>query len=168
MNRSCPLTAVAWALAVLCASLATGASAQTAPIPASIPAPAGRAGDQPADHLPAIQITGTALRGTDAQAAAVPVTVLGRADIARSGARTTTELLQQLPVMQGMTQTTSVVGNDSRGYASVSIHNLGDAYTLVLLNGQRVAPFGGQLSNGALSGVDINTIPLAMVSASRC
>ncbi|KGM40521.1 hypothetical protein JY96_12025 [Aquabacterium sp. NJ1] len=163
MNRSCPLTAVAWALAVLCATLATGASAQTAPIPASIPVPADQAGHQPADHLPAIQITGTALRGTDAQAAAVPVTVLGRADIERSGARTTTELLQQLPVMQGMTQTTSVVGNDSRGYASVSIHNLGDAYTLVLLNGQRVAPFGGQLSNGALSGVDINTIPLAMV-----
>lgn len=163
MNRSCPLTAVAWALAVLCAALATGASAQTAPLPAPISTPAGPARDQPADHLPAIQITGTALRGTDAQAAAVPVIVLGRADIERSGARTTTELLQQLPVMQGMTQTTSVVGNDSRGYASVSIHNLGEAYTLVLLNGQRVAPFGGQLTNGALSGVDINTIPLAMI-----
>lgn len=163
MNRSCPLTAVAWALAVLCAALATGASAQTAPLPAPIPTPAGPARDQPADHLPVIQITGTALRGTDAQAAAVPVIVLGRADIERSGARTTTELLQQLPVMQGMTQTTSVVGNDSRGYASVSIHNLGEAYTLVLLNGQRVAPFGGQLTNGALSGVDINTIPLAMI-----
>lgn len=163
MNRSCPLTAVAWALAVLCAAMATGASAQTALLPAPIPTPVGQVGNQPADHLPAIQITGTALRGTDAQAAAVPVTVLGRADIERSGARTTTELLQQLPMMQGMTQTTSVIGNDSRGYASVSIHNLGDAYTLVLLNGQRVAPFGGQLSNGALSGVDINTIPLAMV-----
>lgn len=165
MNRSCPLTAVAWALVVLCATLATGASAQTASAP--VPAPADQAREQPheqpLDRLPAIQITGTALRGANAQAAALPVTVLGRADIERSGARSTTELLQQLPMMQGMTQTTSVVGNDSRGYASVSIHNLGDAYTLVLLNGQRVAPFGGQLSNGALSGVDINTIPLAMV-----
>ncbi|TAK93104.1 MAG: TonB-dependent receptor, partial [Aquabacterium sp.] len=63
----------------------------------------------------------------------------------------------------GVVPTSSVVGNDTRGYASVSIHDLGDAYTLVLLNGQRVAPFGGQLSSGALSGVDINTIPLAMV-----
>ncbi|MGQ0596613.1 TonB-dependent receptor plug domain-containing protein [Aquabacterium sp.] len=156
MNRSCPLTAVAWALAVLCASMATGASAQ--PVPAPIPAPSDLSGDR----LPAIQVTGSALSSSDAQTA-LPVTVLGRADIERSGARTTTELLQQLPMMQGMVQTSSVVGNDSRGYASVSIHNLGDAYTLVLLNGQRVAPFGGQLSNGALSGVDINTIPLAMV-----
>lgn len=161
MNRSCPLTAVAWALAVLCASMATGASAQIAAMPAPPSAPALT--DLSGDRLPAIQITGSALRGSDAQTAAVPVTVLGRADIERSGARTTTELLQQLPMMQGMVQTSSVVGNDSRGYASVSIHNLGDAYTLVLINGQRVAPFGGQLSNGALSGVDINTIPLAMV-----
>ena len=90
-------------------------------------------------------------------------TVIRRAEIDRSGARTTTELLQQLPAMQGVVPTSSVVGSDSRGYASVSIHDLGDAYTLVLLNGQRVAPFGGQLSSGALSGVDINTIPLAMV-----
>jgi len=161
MNRSCPLTAVAWALAVLCASMATGASAQIAAMPAPPSAPALT--DLSGDRLPAIQVTGSALRGSDAQTAAVPVTVLGRADIERSGARTTTELLQQLPMMQGMVQTSAVVGNDSRGYASVSIHNLGDAYTLVLLNGQRVAPFGGQLSNGALSGVDINTIPLAMV-----
>lgn len=109
-----------------------------------------------------MQITGTALRRIDAETA-LPVIVIRRAEIDRSGARTTTELLQQLPAMQGVVPTSSVVGSDSRGYASVSIHDLGDAYTLVLLNGQRVAPFAGQLSSGALSGVDINTIPLAMV-----
>lgn len=113
-------------------------------------------------RLPAVHITGSALRHIDAETA-LPVIVLRRVDIERSGARTTTELLQQLPVMQGVAPTTSVIGNDSRGYASVSIHDLGDAYTLVLLNGQRVAPFGGQLSNGGLPGVDINTIPLRMI-----
>ncbi|MBI5925454.1 MAG: TonB-dependent receptor [Aquabacterium sp.] len=154
MNRPCPHQAVAWAVALLCASMATAALAQTAPS-RSTP-------DSEADRLPAVQITGTALRRIDAESA-LPVTVIRRAEIDRSGARTTTELLQQLPAMQGAVPTTSVVGNDSRGYASVSIHDLGDAYTLVLLNGQRVAPFGGQLSSGALPGVDINTIPLAMV-----
>lgn len=156
MNRPCPKQAVAWAVALLYASMAAAASAQTAPSrPASEP-------DNDADRLPAVQITGTALRRIDAETA-LPVIVIRRAEIDRSGARTTTELLQQLPAMQGVVPTSSVVGNDTRGYASVSIHDLGDAYTLVLLNGQRVAPFAGQLSSGALSGVDINTIPLAMV-----
>lgn len=158
MNRTCTPQAVAWALATLCATLALGAQAQPQP---ARPDAAAQA-DPPGDRLPAVTITGTALRRIDAETA-LPVIVLHRADIERAGARTTTELLQQLPVMQGMVQTTSVVGNDSRGYASVSIHDLGDAYTLVLLNGQRLAPFGGQLSNGALSGVDINTVPLAMI-----
>lgn len=160
MNRTCPRQAVAWAVALLCASMATTASAQTAPSrPVSEPASEP---DNDAERLPAVQITGTALRRIDAETA-LPVIVIRRAEIDRSGARTTTELLQQLPAMQGVVPTTAAVGTDSRGYASVSIHDLGDAYTLVLLNGQRVAPFGGQLSSGALSGVDINTIPLAMV-----
>jgi len=149
---------VAWALVVPCASMAADA-----PAPADDSPPhAETATGLSSDRLPAVHITGTSLRRLDAETA-LPVTVLRRADIERSGVRTTTELLQQLPVMQGMVPTTAVVGTDSRGYASLSIHNLGDVYTLVLLNGQRVAPFGGQLSNGGLSGVDVNTIPLAMV-----
>jgi iron complex outermembrane receptor protein len=131
------------------------ASAHAQPTTADNPADA-------ADTLPTVRITGTSLRRIDAETA-LPVTVLRRADIERSGAKTTTELLQQLPVMQGVMQTTAVVGQDSKGYASLSIHDLGDQYTLVLLNGQRIAPFGGQLANGALSAVDINTIPLAIV-----
>ena len=146
MNRSCPTKAVAWAVATLCATVAC-AHAQTP--------------NADTDNLPEVRITGTSLRRIDAETA-LPVIVLRRADIERSGARTTTELLQQLPVMQGVVPTSAVVGTDSKGYASLSIHGLGDAYTLVLLNGQRVAPFGGQLASGALSSVDINTIPLAM------
>lgn len=147
MNRSCPTKAVAWAVATLCATVAC-VHAQTP--------------NADTDNLPEVRITGTSLRRIDAETA-LPVIVLRRADIERAGARTTTELLQQLPVMQGVVPTSAVVGTDSKGYASLSIHGLGDAYTLVLLNGQRVAPFGGQLASGALSSVDINTIPLAMV-----
>jgi iron complex outermembrane receptor protein len=149
MNRLCSPQAVAWAAATLCALMASAHAQPTAD-------------DTSAETLPAVRITGTSLRRIDAETA-LPVIVLRRADIERSGAKTTTELLQQLPVMQGVVPTTSVVGTDSKGYASVSIHDLGDAYTLVLLNGQRTAPFGGQLPNGALPSVDINTIPLAMV-----
>jgi iron complex outermembrane receptor protein len=158
MNRSCQPQAVAWAVALLCALMAAGGHAQTAAVHAPVSAPDGAA----EASLPAVRITGTALRRIDAETAA-PMIVLRRAEIERGGARTVTEVLQQLPLMQGMVQTTSVVGQDTRGYASVSLHDLGDAYTLVLLNGQRLAPFGGQLHNGALPGVDLNTLPLAMV-----
>jgi iron complex outermembrane receptor protein len=149
MNRLCSPQAVAWAAATLCALMASAHAQPTAD-------------DTSAETLPAVRITGTSLRRIDAETA-LPVIVLRRADIERSGARTTTELLQQLPVMQGFIPTSSVVGQDTRGYASVSIHDLGDQYTLVLLNGQRMAPFGGQQTSGALSSVDVNTIPLAMV-----
>ncbi|TAK96107.1 MAG: TonB-dependent receptor, partial [Aquabacterium sp.] len=111
MNRSCPHQAVAWAVALLCASMAAAALAQTAPL-RSVSEP-----ESDADRLPAVQITGTALRRIDAETA-LPVIVIRRAEIDRSGARTTTELLQQLPAMQGVVPTSSVVGNDTRGYAS--------------------------------------------------
>jgi iron complex outermembrane receptor protein len=149
MNRLCSPQAVAWAVATLCALMA---SAHAQPTTA----------DTAPETLPTVRITGTSLRRIDAETA-LPVTVLRRADIERSGAKNTTELLQQLPVMQGFAQTSAVVGTDSKGYASLSIHDLGDQYTLVLLNGQRLAPFGGQLASGALSSVDVNTIPLAMI-----
>lgn len=112
--------------------------------------------------MPEVRITGSALRRIDAETA-LPVTVLRRSDIERSGATTTAELLQALPQIQGGVPVSAVSGNDTRGYTSVSIHNLGDAYTLVLLNGQRVAPFGGQSLLGGLSGVDLNTLPLALI-----
>jgi iron complex outermembrane receptor protein len=158
MNRSTLPRAVAWAAATLCATLA---SAQAPSTPSTAPSTANAAVDAPAD-LPEVRITGSALRRIDAETA-VPVITVRRAEIERSGARTTAELLQQLPVMQGGIPVTAAVGNDSRGYTSVGIHDLSDSYTLVLLNGQRVAPFAGQAASGGLQGVDLNTIPLAMV-----
>jgi iron complex outermembrane receptor protein len=114
------------------------------------------------DALPTLSVTGTALRRIDADTA-LPVTVIRRTEIERSGARDVAELLQRLPAMQGFVPGTAVSGNDTRGYTSISLHDLGDGYTLVLLNGQRIAPFGGQTPGGAFSGVDVNTLPLAMV-----
>jgi iron complex outermembrane receptor protein len=185
MTRSRLNLAVAWAAATLCAHHAGAQSPASSPqpLPSRLPVAAPLAGPptapvaapvaapvspevpgapEAASDLPAVRITGSALRRIDAETA-LPVTVLRRADIERSGARTTTELLQQLPQMQGYVRTTTVTGNDSFGYASASIHDLGDAYTLVLLNGLRVAPFAGQSASGALASVDLNTIPLAMV-----
>jgi iron complex outermembrane receptor protein len=129
-------------------------------------APAVSRAAPPLATLPEVRVTGSALPPREARDddTAQPVIVLRQADIARSGATTVAELLQQLPAMQGAVPLSAVSGNETRGYAGVSLHDLGDGYTLVLLNGRRVAPFAGQTPNGALSGVDLNTIPLAMVA----
>lgn len=112
--------------------------------------------------LPEVSVTGTAIARPEADAA-LPLTVLTRADIERSGARSTTELLQALPFAQGGVPLSTVVGTETHGYSGVSLHDLGDAYTLILLNGQRLAPFAGQSPSGAFSGVDVGTLPLAMI-----
>ena len=80
MNRLCSPQAVAWAAATLCALMASAHAQPTTD-------------DTPAETLPAVRITGTSLRRIDAETA-LPVIVLRRADIERSGAKTTTELLQ--------------------------------------------------------------------------
>jgi iron complex outermembrane receptor protein len=147
--------AVAWASCGLALPL-LGLAAHTA----ALAQPTASA--PPDDTLPTLSVTGTALRRIDAETA-LPVTVIRRTEIERSGARSVAELLQALPAMQGFVPGTAVTGNDTRGYTSVSLHDLGDGRTLVLLNGLRVAPFGGQTPNGAYTGVDINTLPLAMV-----
>jgi iron complex outermembrane receptor protein len=152
--------AVAWACALLLSSLCLpvrSADAQGA----NVPAPTADAAVAD-DTLPALSVTGTALRRIDAETA-LPVTVIRRAEIERSGARDLAELLQRLPAMQGFVPATTVTGNESHGYTSFSLHDLGDAYTLVLVNGQRVTPFGGQGANGGMASVDAQTLPLAMI-----
>jgi iron complex outermembrane receptor protein len=78
-------------------------------------------------------------------------------DIARTGVTSVTDFVQQLPVMQGFTVAADSVGGSGGGITTASIHGVGEAYTLVLVNGRRIAP--------ATSGttIDINSIPLAAV-----
>jgi iron complex outermembrane recepter protein len=109
-----------------------------------------------------IEITGSSIKRIDAEGA-VPVQVIKREDIARSGATTTTDLLQRLPAIQGGFGESSSVGGGAGGYTGVSIHNLGDTRTLVLLNGHRLTQFGGQLLTGFAAGFDLNAVPLSAI-----
>lgn len=113
-------------------------------------------------RLERVEITGSALRRLDAQTA-LPVQVLRREDIERSGAGSTAELLQSLPAMQFFTNESASIGGGGLGFSGASIHNLEEVRTLVLLNGRRLAGFAGQFLTGGLAGVDLNTIPLAAI-----
>ncbi|MEP7281138.1 MAG: TonB-dependent receptor [Rubrivivax sp.] len=106
-----------------------------------------------------IEITGSAIRRIDAETA-LPVQILRREDIERSGATSTVDLLQRLAVVQGSTHEAAGVGGATFGFSGVSIHNIGETRTLVLLNGKRLAQFGGQTLTGSAAAVDLNSIPV--------
>ncbi len=107
-------------------------------------------------QLERVEITGSSIKRIAAEAA-LPVQTFSQADIKRSGVTSVTDFIQQLPVMQGFTVAADSVGGGGGGITTASIHDIGETYTLVLLNGRRMAP--------ATSGstIDINSIPLAAV-----
>lgn len=107
-----------------------------------------------------IEITGSAVRRIQSEGA-LPVQVITRQDIDRTGATSVSELIQSLPSMQGFTNEGASVGGGGNGFSGASVHNLGETRTLVLLNGRRLANFAGQYLTGALAGIDLNTIPIA-------
>jgi iron complex outermembrane recepter protein len=109
-----------------------------------------------------IEITGSAIKRIDAEGS-LPVTVLRREDIERSGATSVVDLIQRLPGMQGATTEAAAVGGGGGGFSGASIHNLGETRTLVLLNGRRLTQFGGQSLTGFGSAVDLNTLPLSAI-----
>src|SRR5450830_483625 len=109
-----------------------------------------------AENVQKIEITGSSIKRIYKEGA-LPVQLLSKEAIARTGANTIADLIQKLPAMQGFTTQSSAVGTNSGGRVSASIHNIGEDYTLVLLNGRRVAP------QGSGSSVNLNAIPMSAV-----
>lgn len=109
-----------------------------------------------------IEITGSAVKRIDAESA-LPVTIIRREDIQASGATSVTDLIQRLPGMQGATTESASVGGGGGGFSGASIHNIGETRTLVLLNGRRLAQFGGQTLTGFGAAIDLNTLPLSAI-----
>ncbi|GBL05907.1 TonB-dependent receptor domain-containing protein [Glaciecola sp. KUL10] len=103
-----------------------------------------------------ISVTGSSIKRTDIEGA-LPVTTLTQADIVRSGVTSVPDLIQQLPSMQGFTAPSQSVGGGGGGIATASLRGIGSEYTLVLLNGRRLA------ASGSGSSIDVNTIPLAAI-----
>ncbi len=112
--------------------------------------------------LERVEITGSSIRRIDAESA-LPVQVIKRETIERSGYTSTIDLIKNLPAVMGSTVESGTVGGESYGFAGVSIHNIGESRTLVLLNGRRLATFGGQTLTGASNAIDLNSIPISAI-----
>jgi iron complex outermembrane recepter protein len=119
--------------------------------------------DQPspqATQLEKVQVTGSLIPSTD-KVGYNQVQTITAAEIQASGATTVDEFLRNTSV-----DSANSWGDNfdygATGGSGIALRGLSEKYTLVLVDGQRVAPFAFP-SNGTDSFVDLNSIPLTMV-----
>ncbi|MGH6624671.1 MAG: TonB-dependent receptor plug domain-containing protein, partial [Burkholderiaceae bacterium] len=108
--------------------------------------------------LDRVLVTGSHIRQTDVEGA-LPVQVITREEIQRSGVTTVEQLLERVPANVNPFNAALTIGNGGNpGLSSANLRGLGGGSTLVLLNGRR-------LGNYAFDGesVDLNSIPLAAI-----
>ncbi len=103
-----------------------------------------------------IEITGSSIKRIAVEGA-LPVQTLSKSQIEQTGATTAADLIATLPSMQGFVTSSTSINGGGGGTQTASIHGIGDGYTLVLLNGRRIAPF----TTGAT--VNLANIPLSAV-----
>lgn len=119
-------------------------------------ATAGQAAFAQEAKVERVEVTGSSIKRIAAEGA-LPVQVISKEEIVKSGVTSTADLIQNIPAMQGFTTSSDSVGGSGGGIQTASIHDIGEEYTLVLLNGRRLAP------RGSGSTVDLNSIPLSAI-----
>ncbi|HQR19408.1 MAG TPA: TonB-dependent receptor [Burkholderiaceae bacterium] len=108
--------------------------------------------------LERVEITGSHIRQTDAEGS-LPVQIIRREEIERSGVTTVEQLLERVPANVNPFNVAQTIGNGlNPGLSSANLRGLGGGSTLVLLNGRRL---GNYAFDGA--SVDLNSIPLAAI-----
>jgi len=109
-----------------------------------------------------IDVTGSNIKRIEGEGA-LPVTVITRDDINRSGATTPMELLQQISANNsvGATTLSNSVGALTFSAQTASLRGLTGARTLVLINGHRIDSFSGEVQG--VTGVNLAAIPFAAI-----
>lgn len=113
-------------------------------------------------ELQRVEITGSSIKRIAAEGA-LPVMVIKAEEIKQTGATSVADLLTKISTVQGGSVESGSVGGSSFGFTGISVHNIGETRTLVLLNGKRMAQFGGQTLTGYAAGFDVNSIPLSAI-----
>ena len=108
-----------------------------------------------------VEITGSSIIRKE-QTLTLPVQVITRDDIRRSGASNMADVLQNLPIMS-MVVNSAAMATTIGGYTTASMRSL-PAGTLLLINGKRLAAYGRQTVFGVdRPSVDINTVPISAI-----
>ncbi len=109
-----------------------------------------------------IEVTGSSIKRVEGETA-LPVTVISRDEIEKSGATTPMELLQLISSNSslGGAALTSTIGAATNSAQLASLRGLQGAHTLVLINGKRVNGFSGETQG--IQGVNLAIIPFSAI-----
>lgn len=113
-----------------------------------------------AEDLPTVEVTGSLIRSTE-PTEFNQVQVISAEDLARSGEVTVSDYLRDLAVNSASSWADNFAYG-AWGGGGIALRGLSEKYTLVLVDGVRVAPYGWP-SNGSDSFVDLNAVPLNLV-----
>ncbi len=163
MTRHSPLTRFYWCGPLLCCiSPVKGAMAQ-ALSPTDVTYPKVTVQDSALEYrqFERVEITGSSIVRKE-QTQTLPVQIVTRVEIQRSGKHSVADYLQTLPVVvNGFSP--AVMGTTRSGFSGAAIHGL-QTGTLVLVNGRRLANYGRQTNSGVDNGgVDLNALPLSAI-----
>ncbi|ANB71964.1 TonB-dependent receptor [Paraburkholderia phytofirmans] len=109
-------------------------------------------------QLKKFEVTGSLIRSSD-KVGFNQVQTVTQKDIVNSGATTVADFLRDTSSNSANSWGEGQSGNFAAGAAGIALRGLSEKYTLVLVDGQRVAPFAF-FSNSVDSFFDLNTLPL--------
>jgi iron complex outermembrane recepter protein len=120
---------------------------------------------QPAAAAPKVEkidVTGSSIKRIEGESA-LPVTVITRAEIERTGATSPMELLQIISSNNsfGNVSLGNVIGSSTFSAQTASLRGLGGGRTLVLVDGKRFSGFAGEVQG--VQGVNLAVIPFAAI-----
>ncbi|MBL8330965.1 MAG: TonB-dependent receptor [Rubrivivax sp.] len=110
-----------------------------------------------------IEVVGSNIKRSQTEGAA-PIQVITREEIERTGATSLNEVLQNVSSAGlGNFSETNTNLSSGGGSAGISLRGLGLSYTLVLIDGRRVAPSGFGGATGVSTFTDLNSVPLSAI-----
>jgi iron complex outermembrane recepter protein len=136
------------------------------PVPppvAEAPASEPESAADDATRLEGIEVTGSRLTRTDMETPA-PVIAISREQILSTGATSLGEILKIITSNEGGLSQEGTLGF-AAGSSSINLRGLGAQYSLVLLNGRRIAPYGrpNVTSANIEPSVNLDSIPIGAI-----
>jgi|GEM_PF-57961 len=122
------------------------------------PSPVSATSNPTTEQLEEVVVAGSHLKRSSAESSMMPLLIISKGELSKAGVQTGQELLELISANQsfGSWNETMGLNNGLQGFTAASLRGLGLQRTLVLMNGQRFAPY-------ALSGqgADLSAIPSA-------
>ncbi|MGF6775261.1 TonB-dependent receptor [Paraburkholderia sp. GAS334] len=147
---------------VLTAAFIPLAHAQSQPDSAAAPtAASATAATPPATKLEKVEVTGSLIRTSD-KTGNIEVQTVTAKEIQQSGYTTVADFLRGMSANSASSWSQSTMNSSAPGGAGLALRGLSEKYTLVLVDGQRVANYAMAV-NFTDTFFDVNSIPLNVV-----